>query len=165
MRWRWVTLVAAAGVLLFIGLHASAQRFRFERFGTEDGLASSQIYEIDQDEHGYLWLATAEGLSRFDGVEFRNFGVASGLLDQRILSMKRDSKGRLWVGTEQGVSVYDGYTVRHFNQKDGLARGTVWTLEIDRNRLSLQVSRSAIPLFDQILAHARLSNLDQSPIP
>ncbi|MBI2214370.1 MAG: hypothetical protein HYU52_12050 [Acidobacteria bacterium] len=132
MRWREVALVAAVATLLIGAPGASAQRFRFERFGTEQGLASSQIYAIEEDEQGCLWLATAEGLSRFDGVEFRNFDAGSGLVDQRIISMKRDSKGRFWLGTEQGVSLYDGREVRNFTPRDGIGRGTVWGIDVDR---------------------------------
>lgn len=125
------SLAVVMATLVLIAPDLAAQRFRFERFGTEDGLASAQIYAIDQDENGFLWLATAEGLSRFDGAAVRNFTISSGLLDQRIISMKRDSRGRIWLGTSQGVTVYDGRTVRNFTAADGLGSGTVWSLSVD----------------------------------
>jgi signal transduction histidine kinase/streptogramin lyase len=105
-----------------------AQRFRFERFTSADGLASSLVFGIAQDERGYIWVATTEGLSRFDGREFVSFDYSSGLRDQRLSTLARDRKGRLWLGSEQGVSVWDGFTVRNYGVADGVGAGTVWSI-------------------------------------
>ena len=42
----------------------------FETLGVEQGLPSSKVYEMAQDRQGFLWIATADGLARYDGVGF-----------------------------------------------------------------------------------------------
>ncbi|MFA6955205.1 MAG: two-component regulator propeller domain-containing protein [Thermoanaerobaculia bacterium] len=125
----WACLLG--GVLAFFTGDAMAQRFRFERFTSADGLASSLVFGIDQDERGYIWVATTEGLSRFDGREFVTFDYSTGLRDQRLATMARDRKGRLWLGSEQGVSIWDGLTVKNYGVADGVGPGTVWSIVFD----------------------------------
>jgi len=125
---RWLCVCLLGSVLAFNAGDAMAQRFRFERFTSADGLASSLVFGIDQDERGYIWIATTEGLSRFDGREFVTFDYSTGLRDQRLATMARDRKGRLWLGSEQGVSIWDGLTVKNYGVADGLGPGTVWSI-------------------------------------
>jgi len=53
------------------------QGFTFTRFTTDDGagLSSNVVYSLYQDEKGFLWVGTANGLQRFDGSKFVHFGV------------------------------------------------------------------------------------------
>ena len=46
---------------------------RFEKFGIQDGLSSSKVFDIKQDKDGYIWCATDEGFCRFDGIAFKNY--------------------------------------------------------------------------------------------
>lgn len=50
---------------------------RFEKFGIQDGLSSSKVFDIKQDKDGYIWCATDEGFCRFDGIAFK---ITGGLL-------------------------------------------------------------------------------------
>lgn len=66
-------------------------------YTVSDGLPSNRIYKCLQDEKGFLWLATENGLSRFDGQNFRNYTVTDGLPDSDILDIFMDSSHRLWI--------------------------------------------------------------------
>jgi ligand-binding sensor domain-containing protein len=44
---------------------------RFGRLTTEDGLSSDQAYHVAQDSYGFMWFATADGLSRYDGASIK----------------------------------------------------------------------------------------------
>lgn len=81
------------------------------------GLPSNTVYCIIQDNHGFIWLGTDAGLSRFDGVEFRNYGLKEGLPDMDILSFFNDSQNRIWFYTYNGRVGYlkDG---RIYNSKN-----------------------------------------------
>src|SRR4051812_49389997 len=46
---------------------------RFTALTGEEGLSSSNVYDITQDEQGFMWFATADGLNRYDGYSFRIF--------------------------------------------------------------------------------------------
>ena len=78
-------------------LHSYAQDYSFIRYDTRDGLAGSVVYDAIQDKEGFMWFATENGLSRFDGKNFKTFTTKDGLPDNEILKLFVDSKGRLWI--------------------------------------------------------------------
>jgi ligand-binding sensor domain-containing protein len=45
----------------------------FKQFGIEDGLVSSELMNVYNDNKGYTWIATRKGIVRFDGYEFKNY--------------------------------------------------------------------------------------------
>lgn len=84
---------------------------RFEHFSIPEGLPSSSIRTITQDSIGFLWIATLNGLSRFDGYQFTNYHFDSEdpefLSFVEINTVYTDRQGDLWVGSSQGLSFYD----------------------------------------------------------
>jgi signal transduction histidine kinase/ligand-binding sensor domain-containing protein/DNA-binding response OmpR family regulator/HPt (histidine-containing phosphotransfer) domain-containing protein len=77
----------------------------------ENGLPQNTVESIARTPDGYLWLATQEGLVRFDGVRFVVFDRENtpGLPNKYISVLLADSRGRLWIGTGAGLSVlHDG---------------------------------------------------------
>ncbi|TVL96957.1 MAG: hypothetical protein CV087_23045 [Candidatus Brocadia sp. WS118] len=76
-----------------------AQSPAFRHYTTDNGLPSSETYDILQDDQGYIWIATDNGLSRFNGYEFENFGPEQGLLDNTVFKIYKDYRGRLWFCT------------------------------------------------------------------
>ena len=84
-------------LLLIIALHSYSQDYSFIRYDTRDGLAGSTVYDAIQDKEGFMWFATENGLSRFDGKNFKTFTTKDGLPDNEILKLFLDSKGRLWI--------------------------------------------------------------------
>jgi signal transduction histidine kinase/ligand-binding sensor domain-containing protein len=72
------------------------------RYGIADGLAHGRVNFIHQDAKGYLWFATWEGLSRFDGEFFRNYGTFDGLAVGLMNAIAEDRWGRLWIATHGG---------------------------------------------------------------
>lgn len=73
----------------------------YTHYSVKDGLASNAISNIARDCYGYIWIATWNGLSRFDGLHFRNYvtGPASGtpFLHNRILDIYPDCYGNIWM--------------------------------------------------------------------
>jgi ligand-binding sensor domain-containing protein/class 3 adenylate cyclase len=81
----------------------------FHRLNTEQGLSQSNVYAIAQDRIGFMWIATADGLSRYDGSTFKVFrripGDKTTLSDNFITALLEDrpsAAGTLWVGTRDG---------------------------------------------------------------
>lgn len=70
----------------------------------QDGLPSARIHDVLQTRAGYVWLATLEGLARFDGVRFERFydSYAPGLASSMTSCLLEDHQGRLWYGTQSG---------------------------------------------------------------
>ncbi|ROU04939.1 hybrid sensor histidine kinase/response regulator [Lysobacter enzymogenes] len=67
-----------------------------------DGLPSNTINRIAEDRHGYLWIATSEGLARYDGTGYRIWQREQGLRDNFVWTVHVDARNRVWVGTAQG---------------------------------------------------------------
>ena len=93
--------------------------FRFNKFTAEDGLSDNYVYDIIKDHQGYLWIATQNGINRFDGVEFKTFTHdqtdSNSLLDNYVGFLAEDSLGRIWAATAGGLSMYNPYTGKFRN--------------------------------------------------
>jgi signal transduction histidine kinase/CheY-like chemotaxis protein/sugar lactone lactonase YvrE len=81
---------------------------RFVRFGAEHGLPT-MINDLAVDRQGYIWLATADGLARYDGERFRFWrrvgGVHSSLPDNNLIALAVDVDDRLWVISDDHLAV------------------------------------------------------------
>ncbi|OGF67513.1 MAG: hypothetical protein A2Y62_06155 [Candidatus Fischerbacteria bacterium RBG_13_37_8] len=90
--------------LFTAGLHA--QTSIFERVSLEQGLSQSSVNSILQDDRGYMWFATQEGLNKYDGYNFTIFTYdpanKNSLSMNFIIALIKDSKGDLWIGTDGG---------------------------------------------------------------
>jgi ligand-binding sensor domain-containing protein len=85
---------------------------RFGRLTAEDGLSGNQTYNVAQDNYGFVWFATSNGLSRYDGASIKVYrhdpDDPSSLGHNFIRSLIIDQSGVLWVGTwGGGLNQYD----------------------------------------------------------
>ncbi len=87
------------------------QAFPFVSFSLGDGLAGAVVHTLFEDSRGLLWIGTAEGLSRYDGIDFVSYTSRDGLPHRRVLALAEDSEGRLWVGTQRGLATFDGQRI------------------------------------------------------
>lgn len=94
-------------MLFLLSGPALAERLPISHWSMVDGLPSNSIGATTQDRRGFLWIATPEGLARFDGKQFVNFGKQHGLPSERVVSLKIDRHQRLWVGTMSGLAFAD----------------------------------------------------------
>ncbi len=89
-----------------------AQEPRFRTYSVEEGLSQSAVYDMMQDGDGFLWLATQDGLSRFDGYGFDIFSHdpadSTSISANWIASLFEDSSSRIWAGTHGGgLNLFD----------------------------------------------------------
>jgi len=111
LRRKIVVLVALVSVS-FCAAAGVPQTPRFRVLGIDEGLPSTRINTIARDRAGYLWIATADGLARYDGVGFRIWrhvpGDANALPGNNVQALHVDSQDRIWVAAEGGgLSVLD----------------------------------------------------------
>lgn len=93
-------------LLCFLSLSAFAQDHTFKHYTTKQGLLSNSAQRIIRDSKGYLWIATSEGVQKFNGSTFKNFTTKEGLSSNLVHELYEDSKGRIWAGTISGGANY-----------------------------------------------------------
>ncbi len=89
---------------LLLGDPVFSQELPFRIYREKHGLPSQIVHTFCQDSRGYLWIGTANGLSRFDGKTFDNYKEKDGLPDSRINAILEAPGGTLWVGTNKGCA-------------------------------------------------------------
>jgi len=80
-------------------------RLPLESFSAAQGLASDSVMSILTDSRGFVWLATLDGLSRYDGTRFVSYSNENGIPDRMIWSLAEDGRGAIWLGTSEGTVV------------------------------------------------------------
>lgn len=109
---RIFTLLLLIG--MFCATNATAEQFRFKYYNTSDGLPSNSIRCITQDHHGFIWIGTDNGLSRFSGQEFKSYknipGDSTSIGSNYINFIFEDSRNIFWVGTGNGLYTYNSNT-------------------------------------------------------
>ncbi len=97
-----------------ISSHAiDKQQFLFDHLNASHGLSSDNVFSIIQDSYGYIWIATSDGLNKYDGYNFTHYrhdpADSSSLINNALNNKNAlflDSKNRLWVITVKGISRY-----------------------------------------------------------
>ncbi|WP_232793833.1 hybrid sensor histidine kinase/response regulator transcription factor [Siphonobacter sp. SORGH_AS_0500] len=105
-------LLVTLAILNNAGVLAQKLPLEFKSYSNKDGLSSSTIYGLCKDHFGFLWLATEDGLNRFDGTNFKVYRHDAekykGLKVNHITVLFESNNGDLWIGTNGGsLSYYD----------------------------------------------------------
>ena len=125
--------------MLLLPAASFAQRYSVRKITTDDGLSNSCVVSIAQDKTGCIWIATEEGLNRYDGNSFERFyknnpaNSLSGNELNCILDDPRDSV--LWIATQRAGLNSFNYKTRQFNvflpsddQPDGISNEAITTI-------------------------------------
>jgi|GEM_PF-5193885 len=150
--------------LFFEVIFINAQPTVFERITIENGLSQGMIFDVLQTRDGFLWVATKDGLNRYDGYNFKVFSHdpfdVFSVAENTVTALFEDSRGWLWVGTEsKGVDVYDRHSGRfhHFslnfkNQEKGNAfdvfsmreapDGSIYLLQFSTGLTRIQIPKN-----------------------
>lgn len=80
--------------------------YRMINYTVNEGLPSSEVYHVIQDSKGFIWFATNQGVSRFDGYRFENFDLTDGLPDNTVFEVYEDNRGRIWFIPHSGMLSY-----------------------------------------------------------
>jgi signal transduction histidine kinase/ligand-binding sensor domain-containing protein len=131
-----LALAPAAPAVHAAGLDPAKEltQYSLDRWGLEQGLPNTTVLALAQTPDGYLWLATYEGLARFDGVRFTVFhsGNTEGLASSSVRALAAAPDGTLWIGTHGGglVRLRDGRFTR-YTTAQGLPSDMVMALHVD----------------------------------
>ncbi|MFH2095358.1 MAG: two-component regulator propeller domain-containing protein [Bacteroidota bacterium] len=113
------------------------QSYKFKFYGIEQGLPEQFIYSIQQDNNGYLWIATGSGMAKFDGLSFIPYGNQQDIYSNFINVSYIDSRNTIWLGHKNGsVStiremkteplIHSGQVLSIINDIKEDDRGKIW---------------------------------------
>ena len=97
--------LVAALIYIAISLSVNAREIRY--INMRDGLSSRQVYELEEDSDGYIWMYTNSGLERYDGYRFRHYSLDdSEESNDHIASattMQVGPDGEVWIASKSGT--------------------------------------------------------------
>jgi ligand-binding sensor domain-containing protein/signal transduction histidine kinase len=131
------TALLLLGTLPLLALDKTKELNRYGRqtWRTESGLPQNTIHAILQTHDGYLWLATEDGVVRFDGLKFVVYDSqnTSQLRSNNIRSLLEDREHSLWIGTADGLTRFNGSAFETFTTEQGLPSNSIWSTYQDHS--------------------------------
>jgi ligand-binding sensor domain-containing protein len=114
----------------------------FDRLDKVKGLENRSITSVVQDDLGFIWFGSQDGLIRFDGYEIKiyknNLKDKNSIADNNIRALAKDKKGNLWIATQGGgLDKFDQHTEQfiHYknnpNDEGSISGNAVWSVFVD----------------------------------
>ena len=107
---RTSALLCLVSLIYLHPLFAQTPQYVFDQLTTVQGLSSNKVEAILQDKQGFYWIATQNGLNRFDGTNCRIYRHdtrdSTSLTNNYCTALAEDPHGDIWVATHKGVSRY-----------------------------------------------------------
>lgn len=135
-------ILAISSIILWMAcipsvLAQAQDNYYLKTFTTENGLPHNHIRSIAQDQNGFLWIATWDGLSRWDGYDFKNYyndpTDSTSLLYFQTDHVVVDGRNNVWAHMFHGISKYnresDNFTSYPIGLRTTIAldmEGTLW---------------------------------------
>lgn len=98
-------------LIVHLTAYSQIRDYKVNNLSGDDGLPTDNILYAYQDSFGFLWMASYEGLMRWDGYEYKKYfhspDDSSSLSGNIVYTIFEDYKNRLWIGTIDGLSLYD----------------------------------------------------------
>lgn len=108
--------------------HTQPLKYNVSYLKVENGLCDNSINCIYKDKQGFMWIATSNGLDRYDGYEYTHYSTFAEQAARRIKNnyincIVEDESNKLWIGTESGImsldlmtekiELFDNYTLEN----------------------------------------------------
>lgn len=152
-----------------------------KHFSHDVKLSQSHILDIKQDQKGFIWLGTFNGLIRYDGNTFQNFEVLQrgrlNLLSNRVSDFKFDKNGKIWIKSQrEEVYYFDTQKLSYHyplggQSKDALtisfkdfklmSSGNVWLFPENKNLLIVLKTNNSKQQIDFDKAKIKVSNIKE----
>ncbi|HET7396424.1 MAG TPA: two-component regulator propeller domain-containing protein, partial [Gammaproteobacteria bacterium] len=166
---RYKLVLLSAGLLLLATISATSAwgESRFRQLTMTNGLSNARVFSVLQSDRGYVWLATEDGLDRYDGYSIKVFkndpADPSSISSNLARVVYEDARHRLWIGTTGGgLNLYDPQTntFQHFTHTsenpNSLASNNIWSLSsAGDGKLLVGTFDAGLDIFDPQTGDAR----------
>jgi ligand-binding sensor domain-containing protein len=102
--------------LLFPAIAQCQTKLRFDHLSVKQQLSQGNVWDIEQDRLGFIWVGTEDGLNVYDGYKFNiyrnNPSDSTTLTGNYVDCLEEDTDGNMWIGTQNGLNFYN----RKFNR-------------------------------------------------
>jgi ligand-binding sensor domain-containing protein/two-component sensor histidine kinase len=130
---KYISLKRYSVFFLFFSLSFLSYSQLVSHWSESEGLSNRRVNHAVQDKDGFIWLATVNGLNRFNGYNFLVYDKSNlkELCSNEINYLLVDSKQRLWIGTSAGLNLMDMSThkilntFKQTNYKNGLKHDNI----------------------------------------
>lgn len=133
--------------------HTFSQQFLFRNYDVNDGLESNTVYNIAQDDQGFMWFATKGALTRFDSQNFKTFKTdksdSLSLGNNFIHIIKKYDSRSFLLGTENGLHIFDLKT-EQFRQIHPTIVNTVYDIIIENNGYWIATDGGGLFYYDEL---------------
>ena len=140
------------GAVIFTTIvHAQgANNLGHQSWSTENGLPQNSVHQVFQSRDGYIWIATEDGVARFNGIEFKVFNHenTAAFTSDDSCCFAQDSAGSLWIGTTDGLLQYSDGKFRRYSATDGLPSGGITSIATENDGTLLVLTGNRITRFD-----------------
>ncbi|HMR85768.1 MAG TPA: two-component regulator propeller domain-containing protein, partial [Niabella sp.] len=98
-------------ILTLFTFQLKGQEFFFKQINVDAGLSHNLVFCTMQDEYGFIWFGTKDGLNRYDGYKMKKFrnlpGDKTSLGNNDVRALLCRSKNEIWVATRKGLFIFD----------------------------------------------------------
>lgn len=134
----------------------------------KEGLSNNNVSYITQDQQGFIWIGTNDGLNRFDGYRIRSFyhnpSDRNSLINNTVSEVLSDHNNRLWISTQEGFSVYNKrsgvFTNFRHNPSDttSIDNDQFNSIFINQNNSAWVTTPTSLYYFDSTLRFRKVSD-------
>lgn len=152
--------LSICSIFLLLGnINSFAQQLYFKKLTAVNGLSNNTVNDIIQDSIGFIWIATEDGLNRFDGYDFKVYrhstSEENSLEDNSVKALCNDKKGKIWIGTKSGwLNCYDPVEEKFSKwrlESELIHENSITTIfEDSRSMLWIGTYRSGLYRLDQL---------------
>lgn len=120
MRKSWsLSLVLLLAMVFALPVEGQIRGVNFRQISLDEGLSQSNVYAIAQDDDGFMWFGTQDGLNKYDGYTFKVYKKrpfdSTSLISSDVHALLKDRAGNLWIGTTRGITMLEKRTRQFVN--------------------------------------------------
>lgn len=134
------------------------ENIKFNNLTIEEGLSQSTVDKIYQDSKGYIWIATNDGLNRYNGSEFKYYKNdkynKNSIASNYIVDIIEDERGHIWVSTTGGISRINPDTDEVENyyaegDKGNLSKNSICQILVTKDGRIIAATEEGLNLYDE----------------
>ena len=133
--------------MFFASQHIYAQYFNYTNYDVDNGFPQSNANFIMQDNEGYIWFATQNGVAKFDGFNYKIIDKTNGLHSNLISHILQTKDGTLWFSTKKGLTKFHDKTFKTYTIKDDLYSSVInFTFELPNSNILIVTQEGTVVL-------------------